>query len=227
MKQFLSLVLLAGVILSLAACGADSTGRVDEPADFSSAVTIEEPAPSKPDEPEYIENIPVYEYDALQTIFVKISADTTIEQLWAFISENDLSVTVQEYNKSGGGGNKVIVQIAYTDGAARQKYGDSGDYLRVSFDEIGSHYMSNDNRVMSAEYVCSAGLTALFYNYGTWYSFSDSMDGDYSGYYLVNPLSKDDGITIQYTNGNKATTNYFLCDSADEVIQQIIDSVKK
>lgn len=84
--------------------------------------------------------------------------------------------------------NLINYQIAYTDGAALQKYADPGDYLEISFDE------SNDT-LQYAQYVMEGSVyTALYYNYGTWYDFRESTPGKYTGYYNIDPLGDDDGI---------------------------------
>ena len=173
------------------------------------------------EQPEEVEPEPekVYEYDALQNIFMAVTADTTIEELWALISENNLPFTVQEYN-----GGKVTFCIAYTDGAALQRYADAGDHLEVTFDILGDNYMSNENQLMTVQYVNGSWISALLYVYGTWYDFQEDDKGnDYSGYYIVDHFSKEDGITIKYENGNETTTDYFEYDTAEEVIQKMID----
>ncbi len=166
------------------------------------------------------EDIKVVEYDTLQTLFVAFTPDTTVEELESFITEHSLSFTSQEYNKLSGGKTLKYI-IAYTDGVAKQKYADSGDYIDITFDK------DNGLKLMYAQYcnLKALGPSALFYCYGNWYDFSNSNAEDYSGYYLVNTLSREDGITIEYTNGNKVTTHYFKCSSADDVVQKLLNSI--
>ena len=165
----------------------------------------------------------VYEYDVLQNIFMAITDNTTPEELQALIVDNDLPATVQEYNKSGGG-KSVVFCIAYTEGAALQKYADSGDNLEVTFDKIGPDSMSEENRFMYAVYSNASGLSAMLYNYGTWFDFREEAESDYSGYYIIKHGSKD-GITMKYGNGNETKTGYFEHDSAEETIQEMIDNI--
>lgn len=225
MKRLLSLFLAFGLILSLAACGETPTATEPEPEEtVQSQAPVQEPAVTPMTQPEETDPEKVYEYDALQNIFMAVTADTTIEELWALISENELSVTAEEYSKFHGG-KKVVFCIAYTDGAARQKYADSGDYLEITFDIIGDNRMSNENRLMSAEYVninCSP-CAGFYYQYGTWKEFDEDIENDYSGYYIIDGYSKEDGITIRYSNGYEKTVPYFRQNSAEEVIQTMID----
>lgn len=166
------------------------------------------------------EDIKVVEYDTLQSLFVSFTPDTTVEELESFLTEHSLSFTSQEYNKLSGGKTLKYI-IAYTDGVAKQKYADSGDYIDITFDK------DNDLKLMYAQYcnLKAFGPSALFYCYGTWYDFRDANASDYSGYYLVDSLSREDGITIEYTNGNKVTTHYFKCSSAEDVIQKLLSSI--
>ncbi len=156
-----------------------------------------------------------YKYDILQTIFLNITPDTTIKELEAFIVDNSLCYTSEEYNKTSGG-KTIKYKIAYTDGAAKQQYADSGDHLEVDFDR------DQDDKLMTAQYVKSGkSKYGLLYCYGNWYDFSTSNAEDYSGYYIIDQLAPKDGITIQYTNGNETATKYFPYNSAEEVIKAI------
>lgn len=154
-------------------------------------------------------------YDSLQELFVSISKDTTSKELEDDIASKSLHFTSQEYNKSGGGRSTQYV-IAFTDGAAAQKYADSGDRLTVDFD--------NDNgTIMYAQYTKeSSSESALFYNYGYWYDFSQKSPGDYSGYYYIDPMGKKNGITIKYSNGREKKTNYFQRGSAESALNSVI-----
>lgn len=221
MKKLFSLILAAGLILSLAACGKTPTVTEPEPEEtVQSQAPTQESAATLMTQPEESEPEPekVYEYDALQNIFMAITEDTTIEELWALILENDLFVIAQEYN-----GGKVVFGIAYTEGAARQKYADSGDYLNVTFDVLGDNYMSNDNRLKSVKYVNDSWFWACFFADR---AFDGKVVGDYSGYYIEDTFAKEDGITIKYTNGHESVTNYFRYNSAEEVIQKMIDGTR-
>jgi len=222
MKRLLFLVLAVAMAISLVACGKTTTAAEPEPEEtVQSQATTQEPAATLMTQPEESEPEPekVYEYDALQNIFMAITEDTTIEELWALILENDLFVTAQEYN-----GGEVVFGIAYTEGAARQKYAEPGDYLNVTFDILGDNYMSNDNRLASVEYVNDSWFWACFF---TDRAFEDNkVVGDYSGYYIEDSFTKEDGIIIKYANGHESVTNYFRYDSAEEVIQKMIDGAR-
>ena len=191
-------------------CEVLQTQEPEQPPENSVTTPTEEAKPEK-----------VYNYDALQNIFMEITKDTTTEELWALISENDLPVTLEEYN-----GGKVVFRVAYTEGAAAQKRADSGDYLEIAFDKIGENSMSNKNRIMTVEYANDSWVSALLYVYGTWFDFREDKESEYSGYYIIDHFAKEDGITIKYDNGNETTTDYFKHNSAEEVIQEMIDSVK-
>lgn len=185
------------------------------------------PEPEEPPAVEAREETPgkVYEYDTLQNIFMEITENTTAEELQALITENNLPATVQEYNKSGGG-KEIVFCIAYTEGAALQKYAETGDHIEVSFDKIGPDSMSEENRFMYAVYSNGSGLSAMLYNYGTWFDFREEAENDYSGYYVIKPGAKD-GITMKYSNGNETATGYFKHNSAEEAVQEMIDRTAK
>lgn len=158
----------------------------------------------------------LYDYDSLQTIFLAVIPETTIEEIEAFIVEYELCYTRKEYNKSGGG-KSVSYKIAYTDGAAKQSHAEPGDYLDVDFDKA-------NGALMTAQYSKSGTVgSALLYCYGTWFDFRDSNAEDYSGYYLIDALSKKEGIKIKYDNGYEVQTHYFSYPSAEELIQYIIN----
>ena len=55
------------------------------------------------------------------------------------------------------------------------------------------------------------------------YDFREEVSGPYSGYYVIDAFAKEDGLTIEYSNGNKTTTNYFPYPSAEDVIKAVID----
>lgn len=156
-----------------------------------------------------------YNYDSLQELFTGITKDTTANDLENLINDKSLYFTSQEYNKSGGG-RSIQYVIAFTKGAAAQKYADSGDRLKVSFDK-------ENGAIMDAQYTnVSCSKSALFYNYGYWYDFSEKEPGQYSGYYVVDPFGKKTGITIKYSNGREKQTNYYQCKSAESAIGSVL-----
>lgn len=214
MNQKIKIAILATTIL-LSACSSEHTEKNNAPI----RNTQTEQGVSENTGIESIESFTkeqAYEFDKLQKIFISITETTSIEDIENAISQNELCYSAAEYNKSGGG-KSVRYVLAYTDGAAAQKYADSGDYLEISFDE------SSNNRIMYSQYVNSASYTGLFYNYGTWFDFSEKDVGPYSGYYVIDAFAKEDGLTIEYSNGNKKYTNYFPYPSAEDVIKALID----
>lgn len=198
--KVLAILLIVISSISTAACGNQSTD------------------PQNEFENEHNESLeaPQYSYDILQTFFLSIGENTTTEDVEKLVSDNGLEHTLEHYN----GGVKTY-QIAYTEGASHQSYADPGDYIEISFDE------EMPCKIRVAQYVQNdkAGYSAVYYNHGTFWDFSDSdkMDGDYTGYYISNAFGNDEGIIIKYTNGNEAKTNYFKYDSAEILLQKVLD----
>ena len=137
------------------------------------------------------------EYDNLQKMFLAIDKDTT---------EDD-----------NGTPKERCYNIAFEEGAALQRYADSGDTLEVSFDQ-------NDGTVLYVEYFNDeAFMDALYYNYGTHWDFSEDEPGNvYSGYYYYKPGDTKGGITMKYSNGNTKETGYHSVDSAEDALGDIL-----
>ncbi len=187
-----------------------------DPAETTPEPEAESAEPSESSEPDI-----ALEFDALQNGFISISENTTIEEILSFIDENSLFYTMEEYNKPTGG-KTVKYKVAYEKGVSYQSHADSGDCLEISFDK------DNDDKILNAEYVNSNsyGYTALFYNYGIWYRFSNENAENYSGYYNVKSLGgNNEGIVVKYNNGNEAHTNYFPCNSPEEAIENILKGI--
>lgn len=222
-SNFIILLLCAYLLMCLSGCSGqmnykqDNTQAGVESSDY--VISYEIPDSSETNSAGQNENM-VYSYDSLQKIFIGITSDTTKDDISALIADNNLSFTVQEYNKVSGG-KKLEYKLAYSEGSARQRHSEPGDYLEIVFDE------DNDYRIMSAHYVNEKNVaySALFYNYGTWHNFNDNMSEDYTGYYINDILSKEVGIIIKYTNGNEKETHYFNCGNAEEAIRKIIDKI--
>ncbi len=157
-----------------------------------------------------------YNYDTLQALFISISENTSVEDIEKYISDNNLKYTLEHYN-----GGIQTYNLAYTEDASLQSYADSGDYIEITFVEEEPY------KIRYAQYVedKKVGYSAIYYNHGVFWDFSDSdkMDGDYTGYYVSDSFGNDEGITIKYTNGNETKTNYFKYKNAEEVIQKVID----
>ena len=180
------------------------------------------PIESVNDDSLIIDEIPrTYEFDTLQNIFININENTTASDLETFIEQYSLAYTVEDYNGSNIVRKITTYEIAYTEGAARQRYADSGDYIKVSFNK-------SDGSILHAVYSdVKSWKSALFYNYGIWFSFQLDSPSEYTGYYVVAPFEKEDGIVIKYDNGHETTTNYFKCDSAEDSIKAVIDDERE
>lgn len=154
------------------------------------------------------------EYDNLQTMFLSIDKDTTEDDILKLIEEYDVAYTAEDYN---GTPKERCYNIAFEEGAALQRYADSGDTLEVSFDQ-------NDGTVLYAEYFNDeAFMDALYYNYGTHWDFSEDEPGNvYSGYYYYKPGDTKGGITMKYSNGNTKETGYHSVDSAEDALGDIL-----
>lgn len=154
------------------------------------------------------------EYDDLQTMFLSIDKDTTEDDLLKLIEEYDVAYTAEDYN---GTPKERCYNIAFEEGAALQRYADSGDTLEVSFDK-------NDGTILYAEYFNDeAFMDALYYNYGTHWDFSEDEPGNvYSGYYYYKPGDTKGGITMKYSNGNTKETGYHSVDSAEDALGDIL-----
>jgi hypothetical protein len=83
------------------------------------------------------------EYDDLQKMFLEIDKDITEDELLKLIEEHGVAYTAEDYN---GTPKERCYNIAFEEGAALQRYADSGDTLEVSFDQ-------NDGTVLYAEYL--------------------------------------------------------------------------
>lgn len=180
----------------------------------------EEPGSMEP-ESQGVTEAATYNYDELQTLFLELTRDTTPDELDGYIEKYSLEYTVGEYTSSSG--KEIQYCIAYTEGAAAQKYADSGDHLEVTFGG------DSKDDFMYAEYVSAKSISysAILYDHGTFWDFRDNNAEDYSGYYINDSLSGDTGIAIKYTNGNEAKTNYFPCASGEEAIQKVIDKTRE
>ena len=156
----------------------------------------------------------IKEYDNLQKMFLSIDKDTTEDELLKLIEEYGVAYTAEDYN---GTPKKRCYNIAFEEGTALQRYADSGDTLEVSFDQ-------NDGTILYAEYFNDeAFMDALYYNYGTYWDFSEDEPGNvYSGYYYYKPGDTKGGITMKYSNGNTKDTGYHSVDSAEDALIHIL-----
>lgn len=219
-KNIIILFLMTIIIVFANGCAGDLSSENSITHESQQEVSTTNKTTENDQEIEDIIDEKTYEYDALQRIFMEITINTTPEELEKLISQYKLYFTIEEYNQSSKG-KAHTYKIAYTEGAAKQKYADSGDYIKVSFDN------GNGDKLKTAQYVNSQNISysALLYNYGTWWDFSDNNAEDYSGYYVCDSFGDKKGIIIKYANGNEKESNYFRCDSAKEAINKVIDNL--
>lgn len=154
------------------------------------------------------------EYDDLQKMFLEIDKDITEDELLKLIEEHGVAYTAEDYN---GTPKERCYNIAFEEGAALQRYADSGDTLEVSFDK-------NDGTILYAEYFNNeAFMDAVYYNYGTYWDFREDEPGNtYSGYYYYKPGDTKGGITMKYSNGNSKETGYYSVGSAEDALGHIL-----
>lgn len=244
MKKIVVMLLVTFAMLSLVACGGDmkqnfEQGMKDAMRDTSEAdgeketesqepeAESQEPETPAEQEPEAAadqgsqESPAAVEYDNLQVVFLALNENTTPDELEKLISEFELSYTAEEYNSSSG--KTVSYNIAYTEGAAAQKYAEEGDHLTVDFGGDGK------DEFMYAQYVNEKDVSysALLYDHGTWYDFRDANADDYGGYYVVDSISGKGGITVKYSNGNETETGYIPCASGEEAVQKIMERISE
>ena len=154
------------------------------------------------------------EYHDLQKMFLAIDKDITEDELLKLIEEYNVAYTAEDYN---GTPKERCYNIAFEEGAALQRYADSGDTLEVSFDK-------NDGTILYAEYFNDeAFMDAIYYNYGTYWDFREDEPGNtYSGYYYYKPGDTKGGITMKYSNGNTKETGYHSADGAEDALIHIL-----
>lgn len=153
------------------------------------------------------------DYDKLQRLFISISKDMTMEDLESRINDDGLQYSVEEYNS-----DTTQFKIAFEKGVALQKHADSGDYVDVCFKTSTGQFEYADYSSQNA------AATAIYYVFGTYWSFMEDEPGnDYEGYYLNKLAGGDDGgIVIKYKSGNETKTNYFRCKSAKDAVRKAV-----
>lgn len=160
------------------------------------------------------EVIPTIEYDALQSMFITFTLETTEENVMKLISEYGLEYSSEKYN---GRPKSIQYKIAYNKEVVPQRYADEGDHIEISFN-------IDDGTLLHAEYYNSKAFkTAILYGYGTYWDFrSDEPNNPYSGYYYHEPGVTENGITIEYSNGRSTETGYHQAASAEEALMNIL-----
>lgn len=136
------------------------------------------------------------EYDALRTIFLGLSFETTAADIEAAIAEYNLEYTSRDYN---GSPKHTCYKLGYEEGVVLQKYADSGDYLTIDFNR-------KDGTFMCAVYFDNeAFVEAILFNYGHYFELHEKEPGGpNSGYYSLAPGKE-----------------YERCESAGEAIRLI------
>lgn len=212
-KHWWCLMLIALICIGGVSCG--GVGQKEQPDKLESVSATSGSVATEPVviEPSIPESTPV-EYDALQQVFLALNNDTTIEDLNTLIADNDLEYTSQDYN---GTPKTTDVKLAYSNDTALQKYAEAGDYVNVVFDKQAGTFLY-------AEYFNhNAFKTAIYYNYGTYWDFSEKeANNNYTGYYYHTPGDNRGGIIIEYSNGNKTETGYHKCSDGKEAIKNAI-----
>lgn len=208
--------LMCGLVVTaslLAACGSTTAPVEQKPVQETEQKEVQEDLATETVEAEEPVQI---EYDALQNLFISLTFDTKPEELEAMIQEYGLCSASQEFNSDDG---TIDYVIAYTEGAAKFKHADSGDYIKISFEK------NDDNAFRYANYSSSSHSNGmgLLYHHGTWFDFRTANAEDYSGYYFTTGSGgKKQGIVVKYTNGNEVQTGYYVCDSAQEVLAEVL-----
>lgn len=208
MNRIITVITLICMAAALVSCGS-----TDADLSTENQTAVEESVGQQAaDAGEAATEAPV-EYDDLQSIFVGLTTATSEDDVKAAIDKYGLPYTSEEYN---GDPKKLTYQIAYTEGVAKQKYGDSGDYIQVSFSQ-------EDGSLLNAEYFnAKAVKTAVLYNYGVYWDFNFEKDNDYAGYYWNKSGDGKGGVALEYSNGNKAETGYHKVADAEEAVREAI-----
>lgn len=155
------------------------------------------------------------DYDKLQNLFLAFNFETTEDALLKWIEDNVLEYTAKKYN---GTPKEMHYKIAYEHDVALQKYAESGDHIKISFN-------IEDGSFMYAEYFNSNTTnTAILYNYGTYWDFREKEGNNkYSGYYYYTSWDDRDGIIIEYSNGNSTETGYHSVENGVDALSSVLD----
>ena len=138
--------------------------------------------------------------DALGAIFLGLSFETTPEEIEKAAADYGLEYTKQNYN---GSPKKTCYNLAYTEGAALQRYADSGDSMEIVFSRADGSFMY---AVYSNE---AAFVSAILFNYGSYFDLrAKEPGGPESGYYSQVPGKE-----------------YTKCASAEEALRAIEEAV--
>ena len=140
----------------------------------------------------------VYEYDTLQELFMRISLDTTEDDIIREYEQNKLQHDKRTY--SGSKSIEYTIGYEYVSGRNPIK----GDTVEVTFDTA-------NGKLKYAVYTKSF-VSAVLYNYGIYW---DLRDGD--------PESN----TVEYYGDIVGKHAYERVNSAEEAIQYVLDNQRK
>lgn len=170
-----------------------------------------------------------YSYDDLQKIFLEITPETTLDDFLKILNKYNLSYSSQEPNNFNGAKN-FIYKLAYDDEVAKLSHAMTGDHIEISFNKDKNlNYVTyfNANAWYGNDY--KNIYQAVLYASGDYGQIqADKMDYELFGYYgEVQNAVNNIGLEIHYNNGNSAKTNLFTFDSAEAVINCIIDNSER
>ena len=152
-------------------------------------------------------------YDKLQYLFSTITFETTMEEVEAYLTENNLPYYKEKYN---GNPAEYSYKIAFTKDDLLSR--SSPDSVQISFNR------SNGELLYASYHNYKSFLTALIYRYGIYWELQEKEpNNNYEGIYFYKPGGKNIGITITYKNGNKKETPYIKCSDIDEALRNVIN----
>lgn len=165
------------------------------------APTTAAPTTETPTEPTTVS------YTDLQQLFLSITTETTVEDVENAISSGGFASSKSKQS------DEIVYRIAREEKVALQRYGDTGECIDIAFDpQTGAlMYAAHDEG--------ESFLTALLYNYGTYWDFRFDPGNAYSGYYYYKSGDKKSGVTLKYDNGNEKKTNYIRSGDAAEALR--------
>lgn len=154
-------------------------------------------------------------YDELEQLYLDVNDSMTYDEVLNTVITSQLPYTEADYYRSKS------IKVAFTKGAAAQRYSDSGDYIDINFVTDGEY---SKNYVFGAiKYVNDKkAISAFQYVFGNYYEF---RDGEYQGYY-INDYQYKDRFEIVYSNGHKTMTNYIPFENKESQLSYIHDYIK-
>ena len=155
------------------------------------------------------------EYTPVQEMFLSVNKNYTRDDAIEAVVGEGLVYTEREYTDS------TVIKAAWTEDVARQSRGKMGESIEYHFD-------SDTGDLEYTEYSTGYFISGLDYNYGVYWDLrSQDPQNEYSGYYVNDLLSQDDGAVITYSNGNQKKTHYHKMDTKEDVLNFIIAECEK